>query len=86
MDYRLTFLSFQVDELKCVSKCPRGFLKLESGQDRKCVKACPAGYQKEAPWAAGECVKCKVEKCPRGRLVFAPARHHCNPRVYTVYI
>lgn len=67
-----TFCCLQVDEFKCMTKCPRGYLKLESGQGRKCVKVCPAGYQKEAafPFGTGQCVKCKVEKCPRGMYVF----------------
>ncbi|KAL9987226.1 hypothetical protein ACROYT_G001497 [Oculina patagonica] len=57
---------YEVDEFKCLTKCPRGYLKLESSQGRKCVKVCPAGYQKESAFPfGGQCVKCKVEKCPR---------------------
>ena len=51
-----------------MSKCPSGYSKLEiPGESKKCVKVCPAGYKKEAP---GTCIKCKVERCPRG--MFTP--------------
>ena len=46
-----------------MSKCPSEYLTLEvPGESKKCVKDCPAGYKNEA----AQCVRCKVEKCPRG--------------------
>jgi len=54
-----------------VSKCPIPYLTLEiPGKSKKCVKVCPAGYKKESAifFGPGKCVRCKVEKCPRGMV------------------
>ena len=46
-------------------ECPGSYSTLEiPGKSKKCVKVCPAGYKKES----GKCVRCKVEKCPRGMV------------------
>ena len=56
-----------------MSRCPNSYLTLEiPGKIKKCVKDCPAGYKKESIsfFEPMKCVRCKVEKCPRG--MFTP--------------
>jgi len=65
---------FEIDGFKCVPECPGSYSTLEiPGKSKKCVKVCPAGYKKESGSSfsgPGKCVRCKVEKCPRG--MFTP--------------
>lgn len=59
-----------------MSKCPNGYSTLEiPGEGKKCVRDCPAGYKKEGVfWGPSQCVKCKVEKCPRGMFTLKNLR------------
>ena len=57
-----------------MTRCPFQYLTLEiPGKSKKCVKDCPAGYKKEngnSFYDPSKCVRCKVEKCPRGMFTF----------------
>ena len=57
-----------------MSRCPSKYSTLEiPGKSKKCVKDCPAGYKKVEhgffPFKTANCVRCKVEKCPRGMFI-----------------